>query len=212
MEKVTRKSIWETLSQISPDSYKKEKFRGVDFVSWMDCHQVMMSNFPEYEWEFLKNSEGSDIHYFGDGTAEVQCKTTVGQHSIVTSLPIQYKTTAIKNPDAFSINTTKQRCRAKCLAEFGLFWHLWSKLDIEDQQNEEPPKQQEEEEESLFITIEECWDQSKDDMLQAKNKTERNKQFNRFKIQVANMTGESMSDENSKKWREIYESAWQEKK
>jgi len=213
MEKVTRKSIWDTLSQISPDKFKKEKFRGVDFVSWMDCHQVMMSKFPEYEWEFLKNAEGSDIHYFADGTAEVQCRTTVGAHSIVTSLPIQYKMTAIKNPDAFSINNAKQRCRAKGLAEFGLFWNLWSKLDIEEQQNEEPPKQQEDtEEEDLFMSIDEVWEQNKDDMLQAKNKPERERQFTRFKKRVRDLTGDSMSDEEVAEWRKVYEEAIKENK
>ncbi len=54
---------------------------------------------------------------------------TVGDRSIITSLPVHRRGKAIIKPSAFDINTAKQRCRVKAMAEFGWGAELWAKYE-----------------------------------------------------------------------------------
>ena len=139
MEK-SRAQIWATLSKIDNKGLATDKFNGVQFVNWMASHATMMDHFPEYTWEFIMDSEGREAHYYPDGTAEVRCRMTIGGHTNITTLPVYNNLKAVQNPNSFQINTAKQRCRCKAMAEFGLFHHLWSKLAVEEEVAEETVK------------------------------------------------------------------------
>lgn len=133
MEQVTPAHIWATLSKISSDSVSTEKFGGITYVKWMAAHAIMMKHFPEYTWEFLQDEHGKHTHFFPDKTCEVRCRVAIGDISHVTTLPVYGKSnTAQQNPNAHQVNTAKQRCRVKALAEFGLFHHMWSDLPLEE--------------------------------------------------------------------------------
>lgn len=133
MEQVTPAHIWETLSTISSESVSTEKFGGITYVKWMAAHAIMMKHFPQYTWEFLQDEHGKHTHFFPDKTCEVRCRVAIGDISHVTTLPVYGKSnTAQPNPNAHQVNTAKQRCRVKALAEFGLFHHMWSDLPFEE--------------------------------------------------------------------------------
>ena len=97
---VTRSQIWETLTKLSDKDVATEKFGGITYVKWMAAHATMMSHFPNYTWEFLLDDQGRSAHFFPDGTAEVRCKISIGEHSHVppfrcTKRPARLRSTQI---------------------------------------------------------------------------------------------------------------------
>ena len=115
------------------DALKQEQRIGsgttLHYVPWMDAHKAFSELFPGYSWRFLENAEGQQAFFYPDGTAEVRCEMTVRGISITTSLPVRQGPQAVKNPNAMQINTAKQRCRVKCMAEFGWGSDLWEKYE-----------------------------------------------------------------------------------
>ena len=174
---VTRSQIWETLSKLSDDKIATEKFGGITYVKWMAAHATMMRHFPEYTWEFLLDENGRSAHFFPDGTAEVRCKISIGEHSHVTTLPVYQKTgKAQVNPDSNQINTAKQRCRVKAMAEFGLFQHMWSEIPAEELDAVEPDPVEPVDESLMSI-----YERHREEMLKAKTEKAAAKNWMRFK-------------------------------
>ena len=128
--------VWSTLSAVEVDRSQIQSetitnddgsLNIIEYVPWMVAHQKMMSIFPDYEWEFEKAEDGSHAHFCGD-SAEVRCKMTICGRSIVTTLPVYEfggSGALAKYPNTHQINTAKQRCRVKAMAEFGLFSDLY---------------------------------------------------------------------------------------
>lgn len=129
MEPLTKAHIWATLSKIDVTPFLSEsEVYGdliIKYVPWMKAHEIMMSHFPEYSWEFTEDPQGRECHYFDDGSAEVRCRMTVGDHTNITYLPIHRSGKAVIYPTATDINIAKQRCRVKALGEFGLGYKMW---------------------------------------------------------------------------------------
>ena len=69
---------------------------------------------------------------YPDGTMEVRVSVAISVSSeppLVHTmwLPVlNYQNNAIKNPDAFAINTSRMRCLVKCLAMFGLGHYIYA--------------------------------------------------------------------------------------
>ena len=174
---VTRSHIWDTLTKLSDDKIATEKFGGITYVKWMAAHATMMSQFPEYTWEFLLDEKGRSAHFFPDGTAEVRCQITIGEHSHVTTLPVYQKTgKAQVNPDSNQINTAKQRCRVKAMAEFGLFQHMWSEIPAEELDAVDPAPV-----EPVRESLQSVYERHREEMLQAKTDKAAAKNWIRFK-------------------------------
>ena len=126
---ITRSKIWTTLSAIDVKPFCTETEIVGDnvltYLPWMKAHELMMSVFPEYTWEFTEDHRGRECHYFDDGSAEVRCRMTVGGQTNQTYLPIHRSGKAITSPSAMDVNTAKQRARVKALGEFGLGYRMW---------------------------------------------------------------------------------------
>ena len=143
--------IWEKLSSVPKDKVQKEDRTLKDgtkkqftYVHWMHAHAAMKSVFADYTWEFEVNETGGHAFYYGE-TAEVRCRMTVLGKTQVTTLPVyKFGTWEAKpNPTSDDINTAKQRCRVKAMAEFGLFADLYmpehnSDEDLEPKEDQEP--------------------------------------------------------------------------
>lgn len=178
---VTRSQIWETLTKLSDKDVATEKFGGITYVKWMAAHATMMSHFPNYTWEFLLDDQGRSAHFFPDGTAEVRCKISIGEHSHVTTLPVYQKTgKAQVNPDSNQINTAKQRCRVKAMAEFGLFQHMWSEIPAEAFEPSDPDPVEPVDESLMSI-----YERHREEMLQAKTKQAAAGKWSKFKKHLA---------------------------
>lgn len=129
MDTLTKAQIWATLSEIDVTPYCTEsEVYGdlvIKYVPWMRAHEIMMAHYPEYTWDFTEDPQGRECHYFDDGSAEVRCRMTIGEHTNITYLPIHRGGKPITSPSATDINTAKQRCRVKAMAEFGLGYQMW---------------------------------------------------------------------------------------
>jgi len=128
-----KKVIWDTLSEINVEPYIKfrEPVVGtsagpVPYLPWTKMHVLMMAHFPEYEWSFSEDHHKREAHYYEGGSCEVRCTMSIGEHTIITSLPVVDGLTPEANPDSRHIANAKQRCRVKCAAEFGLGFSLWA--------------------------------------------------------------------------------------
>jgi len=111
------KQIWDTLSSIDPTP-GIEKKNGLDFISWSFAWSQVKKYFPDIHPEFTERT-------FPDQTVEVTCRITIrqGEETAVHEmwLPVlDFRNKPIQCPDAFAINTSRQRCMVKCLALFGL--------------------------------------------------------------------------------------------
>lgn len=187
MDQVTPAQIWATLSKISSDSVSTEKFGGITYVKWMAAHAIMMKHFPEYTWEFLQDEHGKHTHFFPDKTCEVRCRVAIGDISHVTTLPVYGKSnTAQPNPNAHQVNTAKQRCRVKALAEFGLFHHMWSELPLEEP--DDPPAPQPE---AVTQTPEErlagYYEIHKEELFSAASRKEMKAKWAKFESHIRNL-------------------------
>ena len=135
MDTLTRSEIWAKLSKKDVQPYCTETEVIGDLVlkylPWMRAHEIMMSEYPEYSWEFTEDPQGRECHYFDDGSAEVRCRMTIGEHTNITALPVHRNGKPIESPSAMDVNTAKQRCRVKAMAEFGLGYSMWL-TDVEE--------------------------------------------------------------------------------
>ena len=137
MDMPSRAHIWATLTNINVKPFCTETEvigdQVLTYLPWMKAHEVMMSAFPEYRWEFTEDHSGRECHYFDDGSAEVRCRMTIGEHTNITYLPVHRAGKAIQSPSATDINTAKQRCRVKAMGEFGLGYTMWLKPEVTEQ-------------------------------------------------------------------------------
>jgi len=142
MGELTKKEIWDCLSTIDITDRVKHMDGGLmdgnpsnenmrlPYLSIHDAHSIMMDNFPEYTWVFLADPNGREVHYFNNGSAEVQLSMTIGKHTVHTSRPVYGKGhTDSLNPSASDIHNSKQRCRVQAMAAFGLGFDLWENPD-----------------------------------------------------------------------------------
>jgi hypothetical protein len=206
---INKKSVFETLSKIAVKDYvkhsKSEDGKMLPYLPWTYAHQLMMENFPEYEWSFSENPEGLEVFYFKDGTAEVRVVMSIGDVTMIASKTVTNGTgSAYPNPNANDIHNAKMRCRTRAMAELGLGWDLWVNPEnypyeetksvvkealkkAEDRKAEEPKPSKEEE---LFSYL-----------LEAKTEKEARAVYTKvkgaFKSRKLNM------DELDKRWSEL---------
>jgi len=127
---INKKSVFETLSEIPVKDYvkhsKAEDGKMLPYLPWTYAHQLMMENYPEYEWSFSENPDGLEVFYFKDGTAEVRVVMSIGDVTTIASKAVTNGTgSAYPNPNANDIHNAKMRCRTRAMAELGLGWDLW---------------------------------------------------------------------------------------
>ena len=201
-------SIWQTLTKVSSKNISTEKFGGITYVKWMAAHAKMMDHFPDYSWEFLLDDHNRMVHYYPDKTCEVRCKMTVGGTTHITTLPVYTSGNKPKpNPNAHEINTAKQRCRVKAMAEFGLFQDMWSDLVYEGEEvsedlatDPEPAKTDDELIEQIFMEL-------LPDMLLATGPGDVKTRWNQFTNRVRNAKIEA-SEEQLKPWKQRFAQKW----
>ncbi len=119
-----------------------EKKNGLTYLSWAWAWAEVLKIDPSAEWE---------PRYFGPETNQVPwCALPDGSMMVGIRLVIKgswkqcllpvmdHRNKAIKNPDAFAVNTALMRCLAKCIAMHGLGLYIYAGEDLPEQ--EEAPK------------------------------------------------------------------------
>ena len=140
-DKITYKTIWDTLSAIDC-SDKVEKKMDLTYLSWAWAWGIIQEHFADATYNFYVQPE-TKVPYvqYPDGTAEVICKVQIGDCSREMWLPVMdYKNNAIANPNSRQVSDTKMRCLVKCLAMFGLGHYIFAGEDLPREEVKEETK------------------------------------------------------------------------
>ena len=185
---MTKKSVFETLSniEINPDNIeKKGKF---NYISWAAAWQDVSQKYPDAT--FAKRL--SEVNGFVEVDVTIEGKTFTEQFPI-----LNYSNKPVQNPNAFDINTAFQRGLVKCLAYFGYGLFIYKGEDIptinEINEKIEDVKYEDIEEQNTFEGLQvrisnltqEDFDNQKDeirDEMKSLSKEHRNQISNQIKL------------------------------
>lgn len=123
-----------------------EKKNGLTYLSWAWAWSEVLKIDPLATWTPMFNGpQGSESPWFllPDGSMLVGVSVTIKQHAKQCMLPVMdHRNKAIKDPDAFAVNTALMRCLAKCIAMHGLGLYIYAGEDLpEDGEPGKPVKQ-----------------------------------------------------------------------
>ena len=114
------KSIWETLSTIDCSEHIEKKGQ-FSYLAWTWAWAMVKDNYSDAEYVL------EDDIVYPDGTMEVRVSVSILGLCHTMWLPVlDFKNTAIQNPNAFDINSARMRCLVKCLAMFGLGHYIYA--------------------------------------------------------------------------------------
>ncbi len=127
---MTKKSVFETLSNIEINKDNIEKKGQFNYISWAAAWQDVSQKYPDAT--FVKRL--SEVNGFVEVDVTIEGKTLTEQFPI-----LNYNNKPVQNPNAFDINTAFQRGLVKCLAYFGygLFIYKGEDLPPENQTTNE---------------------------------------------------------------------------
>lgn len=187
-EKSTFQAIYETdVSQFLKETDKPTKDgKTILTLPWSTAHRLMQDIDPNYSWEFERDVDGCECHYYRNGTAEVRIKMTVCGKTVHRSYPVHNNWESIKNPSSTEIHTAKQRCRVATMAEFGLNLRNYEEIDVIDDEettssNEPVPQKKEK---TIEQQIDEIWSES--GINDAENYDASKRIYDRFKRALRN--------------------------
>jgi hypothetical protein len=117
-----------------------EKKNGLTYLSWAWAWAEVLKIDPQATWGLGQWGDLSGPAFFlPDGSAMVAVSVVIKGHEKKCLLPVMdHRNKAIKNPDAFAVNTAIMRCLAKAIAMHGLGLYIYSGEDLPE--GEEPEK------------------------------------------------------------------------
>ena len=129
----SKQNVFETLNKIDVSQYteKKGKF---NYLSWSYAVRELLKVCPTATWEVhtFQGVDGTDQPYMKNGTgAYVQVSVNVDDVVRSQIHPVlDNRNQTIKEPNAFEINTSIQRCLAKAIALHGLGLYIFAGEDL----------------------------------------------------------------------------------
>lgn len=119
-----------------------ERKNGLTYLSWAWAWAEVLKIDPLATWAPMFNGpHGSESPWFQlpDGSMMVGVSVVIKGHAKQCMLPVMdHRNKAIKNPDAFAVNTALMRCLAKCIAMHGLGLYIYAGEDLpEDARRDE---------------------------------------------------------------------------
>jgi len=120
-----------------------EKKNGLTYLSWAWAWAEVLKIDPLAEWEPIEYPQPdgtiTPCLYVGEGTAMVKTRVTVKGKTRVCMLPVMdHRNKAIKNPDAFAINTAIMRCMTKAISMHGLGLYIYAGEDLPEGEEAAP--------------------------------------------------------------------------
>jgi len=107
-----------------------EKKNGLSYLSWAWAWAEVLKIDPLATWE-VAGLNNQPVMFLPDGSALVNVQVTIKGHTKGCLLPVMnHRNQAIKNPDAFAINTALMRCLAKAIAMHGLGLYIYAGEDL----------------------------------------------------------------------------------
>lgn len=112
-----------------------EKKNGLTYLSWAWAWAEVLKIDPLARWHAVEYSDergcARPCMYLADGTAMVKTEVTIKGETKVCLLPVMdHRNKAIKNPDAFAINTAIMRCMTKAISMHGLGLYIYAGEDL----------------------------------------------------------------------------------
>lgn len=113
-------SVWNTLSAIDVNEHTEQKGK-FTYLAWTFAWSAVVSKYPEATYRTL------DDKVFADSSMEVRTDVTIEGKTLPMWLCVtDFNNKAIKNPNAFDINTARMRCLTKNLAMHGLGFYIYA--------------------------------------------------------------------------------------
>lgn len=107
-----------------------EKKNGLTYLSWAWAWSTVLQIDPLATWEAVEFN-GVPATFLPDGSAMVKTIVTIKGHAKSCWLPVMdNRNKAIKNPDAFAINTAIVRCLTKAISMHGLGLYIYAGEDL----------------------------------------------------------------------------------
>ena len=121
-----------------------EKKNGLTYLSWAWAWAEVLKADEAAEWsavEYAGPNGQLPAMFLPDGTAMVKTAVTIKGKTRVCTLPVMdHRNKAIKNPDAFAINTAIMRCMTKAISMHGLGLYIYAGEDLPQEGAPEIPK------------------------------------------------------------------------
>lgn len=145
-ENITFSDIWENLSAL--DVSKKVRQRtGFNYLSWSWAYGFLIGEYPDARITpiMFEHADGTQtLHHPCPIGYMVMVEVSIEGHSRIEMLPVlDHKNKAIPEPTAFDINTSIQRCKVKCMAQFGLGLNIYADEDLPMAYQEYTPEEYE---------------------------------------------------------------------
>jgi hypothetical protein len=112
-----------------------ERKNGLTYLSWAWAWAEVLKIDSQAEWEPVEygQPDGTIVPcmYVGGGTAMVKTRVTIKGKTRSCVLPVMdHRNKAIKDPDAFAINTAIVRCMTKAISMHGLGLYIYAGEDL----------------------------------------------------------------------------------
>lgn len=126
-----------TLLSINVNEHTEKK-NGLTYLSWAWAWAEVLKIDPGADWVPVLWS-GRPFCELPDGSMLVGVVVGIKGNQKQCMLPVMdHRNKAIKNPDAFAVNTAMMRCLAKCIAMHGLGLYIYAGEDLpEDARRDE---------------------------------------------------------------------------
>lgn len=130
------KNSFKELRKIDVTEHMEKKGQ-FTYLSWSWAVDTLLQHDPEATWDF------KEPYKMDDGSMMVFCTMTAFGKTMNMQMPVlDHRNNAIKNPNAFHLNTAMQRCLAKIIAVYGIGLHIYSGEDLppDDAEDTKKPK------------------------------------------------------------------------
>lgn len=119
----------DTLLHINVNEHTEKK-NGLTYLSWAWAWAEVLKVDPSAEWH-AHEWAGQPAMFLPDGSAMVKVTVTIGGKAKHCLLPVMdHRNKAIKQPDAFAVNTATMRCLAKAISMHGLGLYIYAGEDL----------------------------------------------------------------------------------
>ena len=109
---------------------KKGQF---NYLSWADAVDILRTLKPDATWRVVKDEQSGWPYMITDSGCFVEVEVTVDGIPLSQVHPIlDNRNQTVKEPNAFQVNTSIQRCLAKAIALHGLGLYLYRGEDLPD--------------------------------------------------------------------------------
>ena len=118
-----------------------EKKNGLTYLSWAWAWAEVLKIDAQATWEAVEFN-GLPFMRLPDESAMVKTVVTVNGHAKCCLLPVMdHRNKAIKNPDAFQVNTAIMRCMTKAISMHGLGLYIYAGEDLPQVEAEPTPEE-----------------------------------------------------------------------